>query len=299
MELSVLVCTRDRAASLKRLLESLALCEAPPGFNWEIVVVDNGSRDNTRAVVESIAPTISVGVRLLDEPRAGRSYAFNLGIDAVCGRLVALTDDDIVVTPDWIVSIARHAKHEPARVCWGGMVKLFDVADVPVTIRTSEHARLFDRTDFSPSNIPVLGCNLVMRTDVLRQIGRMDALFGPGSNVGSGDDLELLYRFLRRGHLVAYDPSIVVLHAHGRRDSNTVAKLNEQYLMGRGAFYCKYLLCGDLTMVKWMYWELIRTLREYRQAGFISRQARAALRPCTAMLRGALRYLGARVLGFQ
>jgi glycosyltransferase involved in cell wall biosynthesis len=118
---TVLVCTRDRAELLGEALASIAQLE-DPGVPYEVVVVDNDSRDETRAVVERAAAASPVPLRYLFEPRGGVSAARNTGIAASAGDLIAFTDDDVRVEPGWLAALHRAAIAHPTDVFFGGPV---------------------------------------------------------------------------------------------------------------------------------------------------------------------------------
>lgn len=100
MRASVVICTRNRAASLARTLASLAEMRAPDGVAWQVVVVDNGSSDHTRAVVEGFGDRLPI--RWVFEAQAGLSNARNRGVAEAEGQYLVWTDDDVVVHPDWL-----------------------------------------------------------------------------------------------------------------------------------------------------------------------------------------------------
>src|SRR5829696_9022741 len=100
MKFSVVIATYNRADELVRTLDSLRnLQVAEP---WEVVIVDNNSSDNTKEVVLKAAENFPVPLRYLHEPQQGRSAALNTGIKASHGEIIATTDDDVRVEPDWL-----------------------------------------------------------------------------------------------------------------------------------------------------------------------------------------------------
>lgn len=102
---SVLICTFNRADLLRETLESMRpIVSARP---WSIVVVDNNSSDGTRAVVDDVAATLPVPVDYVFEPRQGKSYALNTGLERCNSDIVVFTDDDVRVGPEWLLSGAR------------------------------------------------------------------------------------------------------------------------------------------------------------------------------------------------
>lgn len=100
MTYTVVIATHNRAKDLRGTLESLAgLASAQP---WEVIVVDNNSTDDTRAVVEETARSFPTPLRYLFKREQGRSPALNTGIRAARGRIIATTDYDVRVSPDWL-----------------------------------------------------------------------------------------------------------------------------------------------------------------------------------------------------
>src|ERR1700722_18837624 len=117
--ISIIICTYNRCDSLRRPLDSLAALQSPPGLRYELLVVDNNSSDGTRAVVESYRSRLSCPVRYVFEPTPGQSYARNTAIGLALGKILAWTDDDVLVPPNWLMAI-QDALSDPQVVCAGG-----------------------------------------------------------------------------------------------------------------------------------------------------------------------------------
>lgn len=100
MKYSVVIATYNRAADLRDTLASLA--GVRPASPWEVIVVDNNSTDDTRAVVEHAAPTFPAPLRYVFEREQGRSPALNAGIRLAQGDVIVTTDDDVRVESDWL-----------------------------------------------------------------------------------------------------------------------------------------------------------------------------------------------------
>src|SRR5579871_6218383 len=100
MDISLIICTRNRCQKLARHLESLRYIafDRP----WEIVVVDNGSVDETAAVVRRFIPTASAPVSFVFEPKAGKSNALNTALRIARGEILAFTDDDCYPAEDFL-----------------------------------------------------------------------------------------------------------------------------------------------------------------------------------------------------
>ena len=248
--ISVVVCTRDRARQLSACLHHLAQARSACGHASEIVVVDNGSRDDTRDVVSAHAE--SLPIRYLLEARPGLSIARNRGIAAARGALVAFTDDDCNVDRDWMQAIVDAFASRPQLSILGGMVSPAADSDRTVSLRT--HAEVKDVVSADAILATMSGCNMVFRREVFGRIGCFDPAFGKGRRIGSAEDLDLMYRALRRGLSIFYLPHVVVRHAHGRDSDLAVAEVNREYVRGRGAFYWKFIT--DREIARMAYWEI-------------------------------------------
>src|SRR5580704_12336571 len=103
---SIIICSQNRAESLRLTLESIGKAAVPPGWTAELLIVDNSSSDHTRAIVTK-AQLSNLTLRYIYEPKAGLSYARNAGLAAASGRIILFTDDDIHVPLDWIEGMCR------------------------------------------------------------------------------------------------------------------------------------------------------------------------------------------------
>ena len=178
--LSLIICTRDRAAQLGPCLDAVARVEhAGP---WEVVIVDNGSTDATAGIIAAFAAHVAFPVRYVLEPVAGLGNARNAGIAAARGDLILFTDDDCYVEPDVLSAVAL-AFADPAIGFVSGRVRLFDPADAAVTINESTVPMRFTTRRFLPAGA-VKGANLVFRRTTLDAIAEEGLAFDP--RFGSG-----------------------------------------------------------------------------------------------------------------
>ena len=105
MKLDVVVPTFNRANGLKQTLDSLLRARIPDGMQGLIIVVDNNSRDDTRAVVEDYARRFPGRVSYVFEKNQGRSFALNAGIAATSNELVGMIDDDEEIDEHWYETV--------------------------------------------------------------------------------------------------------------------------------------------------------------------------------------------------
>jgi GT2 family glycosyltransferase len=217
--ISVIICTRDRPAHLRKCLRSLERSSERPE---EILVVDNASRTSeTREVVSEFH-----GVRYVFEPRLGLDVARNIGFRHSSGGIIAYTDDDVVVHPNWVKRL-RHGFADPSVWSVTGpalpaaldteaqmafeMFWSFDRRYQPILF-TPEFARQTCSAG-TPAWIIGAGANIAFRRQVFLLLGGFDKRLDVGS-AGRGGDSELWYNLLSHGKSCRYEPSAVVFHTH-------------------------------------------------------------------------------------
>lgn len=240
VDVSVIVCTRNRSDAMARLLEQLERLVVPTGLRWELIVVDNASTDNTASMLASLQ--IPLPMRVVRESIPGVSRARNAGIAAARGDLLLFTDDDCLPDALWLKTIHEEFARAPSLGVLGGRVELFDLRDRPTTTRTSR-----TRGEISAAfNLDgIIGCNLAFRRSALAVTGPFDVGLGGGTGAGAGEDVDFVYRSLRAGLRVEYSPDALVYHNHGRRTDAQVRALIRAYTVARGALFCKYVMAGD------------------------------------------------------
>jgi GT2 family glycosyltransferase len=238
--ISLLICTRDRASSLDRTLASVSRAAAETPVPVEVVVVDNGSSDDTAARLARWQERQCFPVRLVAEPLPGLARARNTGIAQARGGIIAMTDDDCVLDPGYFTLLAARFAQWPAPVVVGGRILLGDPADLPVTIKLEDHPMVA-----APGSFPggfVMGANLAFTRDVVERVGPFDTRFGAGARFAAAEDTDFLFRAMGCGIPVRYDPYVVVSHHHGRRSTTELTTLMAGYAFGDGALYAKHLL---------------------------------------------------------
>jgi len=267
--ISIVVCTRNRAGKLERMLERFRSMSVPAGLEWEVLVVDNDSSDATTAVVAAAARESGAPVRYLFERRLGPSWARNSGVAAAKGDIVAFTDDDCLVDPSWLARLDHEFGADPELGVVGGRVELNDPADRPVSVRVHRERVVIASLDQVMSL--VIGCNLACRRRVFIDVGGFDILLGSGTSIPSAEDWDFAYRALRKGTKLLYSPEVLLFHDHGRRRDAEVDALARQYIIGRWAFYFKHAMEFDGSVarvaardLRWLLSDVVRLRRSPR-----------------------------------
>lgn len=255
MDLSVVVSSKNRKDDVLRLLESLQHIEVSAGREWELIFVDNDSSDGTAGIVREFQPLSRFPLHYVLEEGRGKSRGVNAGINLARGRYIALTDDDAIVPSDWIDRIIDYLELHEGTACVGGQVRPYSPDIANLSLRLSDVPEYVEAGTFAVTSIPVIGCNMTIRRSVFEKIGLFDVDLGPGSWASSAEDLDLLYRIIRAGYRIAYEPSIWLYHNHERREGTQVESVRDGYRLGRGAYYAKFILAGDIRVLRWAYWE--------------------------------------------
>lgn len=239
-DISLLVCTRNRSAALAQLLASITdALHAASSVSVEVVIVDNGSGDDTVSVAERWRARQSVAVTIVDEPRPGLARARNRALAVARGAIVAMTDDDCRLQRDYFTALAACFADHREPVVIGGRILPGDPADLPITIKTEDHPMTAPSRGF-PGGF-VMGANLAFSSGVLARVGTFDERFGAGAPFIAAEDTDFLFRALGAGIPVLYDPRFTVAHFHGRRAVVDETALLAGYGFGDGALYAKHL----------------------------------------------------------
>src|SRR5262245_10975292 len=121
MDVSVIVCTWNNARRLAITLGALRECHIPRDMQWELVLVDNGSTDDTAVVVRQFTDVLPL-VRL-EERRPGLSHAKNAALRSSSGRLLIFTDDDVTPCRDWIKTYWAAHRDRQSGYYFGGPIE--------------------------------------------------------------------------------------------------------------------------------------------------------------------------------
>jgi glycosyltransferase involved in cell wall biosynthesis len=220
MNVSVILCTYNRAGSLPTALRSVLSSKLPSSLEWEILVVDNNSPDDTRAVAEQFCRTHPDRVRYIFEPLQGKSNALNRGIREARGEILAFVDDDVTADPNWLLELTAPILKQDAWVGVGG--RILPPPDFrPPSWMALEGPNavlgvlaLFDLgTTSCELTEPPYGTNMAFRKQVFEKYGGFRTDLGPcpGSEI-RGEDTEFGRRILGAGERLWYQPSAIICH---------------------------------------------------------------------------------------
>jgi glycosyltransferase involved in cell wall biosynthesis len=221
-DITMIICTRDRAAQLSKVLGSAADLQVPRGIKWELLIVDNGSTDGTDEVARSYQDRLPL--RLVREDRAGLSNARNKGVEEAAGRYICWTDDDVVLDPQWLAAYwAAFQRHPEAAVFGGRITPVLEPptpewfaglsAEWPVKIllASRDFGEAPCRLDF-PKGIVPWGANFAIRTAEQRQVAYEPGLGVSPNHRRIGEEAEVIFRLMSSGAAGWWVPAANVSH---------------------------------------------------------------------------------------
>jgi GT2 family glycosyltransferase len=201
-KVSVVICAYNAAATLEDNLSSLTRLAYP---NYEVIVVNDGSRDATSEIAARYP------FRVISVPNGGLSAARNLGLHAATGEIVAYTDADTRVDEHWLSHLVQpFIERNVAGVGGPNVVPLDDhwIAQCVARSPGGPVHVMLDNTE--AEHIP--GCNMAFRRSALLAIGGFDPTY-----TKAGDDVDICWRLQEAGHTLGFAPGALVWHHH--RDS--------------------------------------------------------------------------------
>lgn len=254
MKLSLIICTRNRANQLADCLETMLQLECQDA--WELVIVDNGSTDNTSIIIERFRGSFPGQLTVEIETLPGLSRARNRGWRAAQGDIIAFTDDDCYPDQKFIQTIIDCFKEDTEIGFVGGRILLYDPTDYRITLQESEQRQEILSRSFINAGM-IQGANFACRRRAIESVNGFDELLGAGTQFPC-EDVDLLARMSSVGWFGVYDPRPVVYHHHQRKTESDAVLLMRQYDRGRGAYYAKCLANSSLRNVylKNLYWKV-------------------------------------------
>ncbi|MGH9468885.1 MAG: glycosyltransferase [Terriglobia bacterium] len=227
MEISIVIPTYNRAASLAETLQQLAGLEGVESLACEVIVVDNNSTGDTRQVTESFASVSRVKVRYVFERAQGASYARNRGIRESAGEILTFIDDDMVIPSPWLLQMKK-AFEDFQAACVGGPVladprqKLPSWWDermlAPLSVFDLGAETLISNESDRSKHMLATGGNCGFRRSALERNGGFRTDIGRfGNRLGGGEDSELVLRLQHKGETVVYYPQALLYHAPDTR----------------------------------------------------------------------------------
>ena len=197
-KVSVVICAYNAEPTMQACLASLQNLKYPA---FEVIVVDDGSTDRTGKIADGFE-----GIHVIHQENKGLSAARNVGIAASLGEIVAFTDSDCVVDPDWLHYLVATFLQTGLPAVGGPNLPPPEDSVVAACVAASPGGPLHVLLDdVEAEHIP--GCNMAFRREVLEEIGGFDPIYR-----SAGDDVDVCWRLQDRGYRIGFSPAAMVWH---------------------------------------------------------------------------------------
>jgi GT2 family glycosyltransferase len=210
---SVVVCSYNGGSTLAQCLESLAALNYP---DYEVILVDDGSTDDTRSIAARYPC-----VRAIHQENLGLGAARNVGLQAATGQIIAYTDSDCMAHPDWLTHlVAQFERCGAAAVGGPNLAPPAGGVAACVAAAPGQPMHVLE-SDQVAEHIP--GCNMAFRRAALESINGFDPQFH-----AAGDDVDICWRLQTAGHWISFAPAAMVWH-HRRQTARAYLRQQAGY----------------------------------------------------------------------
>lgn len=249
--LSVVICTRNRANELNYSLQFVTE-QAKKFTDVEVIIIDNGSTDNTKEVVAKISKENKLRTRYFYEPVAGLCHARNKGRETARGKVLAYIDDDVRISRQWMANLRQHFI-EKRSDCLGGKVTVQLGGEIPFK-SIQNMLWFFGETDFGNETKEYtstdrmqypIGCNMAFTTNVFDTVGGfntdLDFYF---------DETDFFRRVKQNDFRILYVPGVEVEHFIPVERLTKKEMRNKTFSVGKGA--AAFWLLSNPNFVQWL-----------------------------------------------
>ncbi len=203
MKVSVVIPAYNAQQTIAEAVEQ-SVAQAKGPMEVEVVVVDDGSTDDTAEVAES------VGARVIRQKNLGPASARNKGWESASGNLICFTDADCIPRAGWLENLLDGFTDLQV----GAVAGSYEVANTRSWLARWVHQEIMERHKRMPPFIRAFGSyNVAIPRHVLQATGG----FNPVYRRASGEDNDLSYRIIKKGWRIAFRPQAKVAHHHPER----------------------------------------------------------------------------------
>jgi len=239
--ISVLIATKNRSEKLKTCLQSVLRSSYQ---NFEVLLIDQSTTKDTERIVTGIA---SKKIRYVRMNSTGKAKALNFAVRKSQYEILAFTDDDCVVTKNWLKEIHDTYRHAAVAGVFGNTYAYRNTqgkGKVCVATFQSKRKNVFSRPDIIHYRVLGQGNNMSLKKSAVTSAGMFKEWLGVGSPAKAGEESELIFRILKTNRTLMTNPNMVVFHNRwlSRIEERMVQSL---YTRGLLAFYAYYYFTAD------------------------------------------------------
>lgn len=241
---SILICTKDRSVMLKGTLSSMKNLIIPKHMNYEAVIVDNGSKDDTKKVISGFKKFLPLSYVL--EKKTGHAIALNTGIKKCRGDLILMTDDDIIFDKNWLLSYLNAANQYPkAGYFFSKIVPIFEI-DPPfwwteLAPKSLSGRNLGDKViEFKKhcKEANMIGVNIAAPRKILKKFKYWPRIgFSSITGLKGGAETKLGKDIMLAGNSSYYIPNAIIYHRVPKERINFKYLKQKKRRVGRSSVY--------------------------------------------------------------
>jgi glycosyltransferase involved in cell wall biosynthesis len=216
-DISIIICSYNRAKILAKTLESYSMLERPVDTKIELLIIDNNSSDETPQIVNHFIQQ-HPDVRYVFEPQPGLSHARNTGMKESRSNIIAYVDDDVIFDSAWLIEVVQIFQDYPEASCMGGkIIPQFEIGrpdwltdDMLVYYGSTSSGNIVKWILYP--EIP-FGGNMAFKRTVFNKIDMFNPNLGrKKKNLLSNEECELFWRINQAGLKVIYNPKALIYH---------------------------------------------------------------------------------------
>jgi len=243
MQLSIAICTWNRADLMDQTLYRFRDLKIPAGVSWELLIVNNNCTDHTDEVIRRHTPHLPI--RRLLETAQGLSNARNCAVAAATGEFLIWTDDDVLVEANWLTEYVAAFQQWPDAVIFGGPVRPWFEGSPPRWLERiwSRVASAYAIRDFGSDAVPLspqvlpFGANYALRREVQARYLYDPELGRKKTGMLGGEEVTVILQMLADGHQGRWVPGAALQH-YIPRTRQTTSYLRGFY-QGQGEFLAR------------------------------------------------------------
>jgi glycosyltransferase involved in cell wall biosynthesis len=277
MNITVAICTWNRADLLAKTLARMESLQIPPGMSWELLVVNNACTDNTESIVQSFRQRLPI--RHLYEPKQGHCNARNCAVDAAQGDLMVWTDDDVLVSSHWLQEYFDASIQFPECDFFGGPIRPWFEGTPPKWMPEllQSYETVFALRDFLPETTTLdrdhlpFGANFAIRRATQSRFRYDPNLGRKGSGMLGSDETTVLTAVIDAGGKGRWIASAEVLHfiPHSRQTTGYLYR----YFSGQGQVLALTAGCEEGPKIfgrpRWRFRQAIQAAAQYYASRWI------------------------------
>ncbi len=219
---SVLICCFNSVGRLPATLKHLSAQRVPADLNWEIIVIDNASDDNTASVAIQLGKELGktdINFTVLTEPKPGKNNALHTGITAAANNFILICDDDNWLADDYVAKALQRMQGDPAIGAAGGRGFALTDGERPAWFTQYQHGYAVGEQNPASGDISgkgyLWGAGMIFRKQLYQKtyLNFPSFLTGPnGDTLARGEDVEFCMRILLAGYTLFYDEELTYKH---------------------------------------------------------------------------------------